>query len=85
MTEGREMERDLQSRMGEKLRGKLVFRDETLAQRGDEISQETLVALKEAVSSAMAALEQTIADKKADVQLMANRLARLKAEEVKSR
>ena len=71
MTEGREMEQDLQSRMGEKLRGKLVFRDETLAQRGEEISAETLVALKEAVSAAMAALEQSVADKKADVQLMA--------------
>ena len=71
MTEGREMEQDLQSRLGEKLKAKLVFRDETLAQRGDEITQETLASLKEAVSSSMAALEQGVADKKADVQLMA--------------
>ncbi len=71
MTEGREMEQDLQSRLGEKLKAKLVFRDETLAQRGDEISQETLASLKEAVSASMAALEQGVADKKADVQLMA--------------
>ncbi|MCA9856406.1 MAG: DNA-directed RNA polymerase subunit beta', partial [Dehalococcoidia bacterium] len=71
MTEGREMEQDLQSRLGEKLKAKHVFRDETLAQRGDEITQETLASLKEAVSSSMAALEQGVADKKADVQLMA--------------
>ncbi|MCK9493973.1 MAG: DNA-directed RNA polymerase subunit beta' [Dehalococcoidia bacterium] len=71
MTEGREMEQDLQSRLGEKLKAKQVFRDETLGQRGDEITQETLASLKEAVSASMAALEQSVADKKADVQLMA--------------
>jgi len=71
MTEGRETEQDLQSRIGEKLKAKLVFRDETIGQRGDEITAETLTALKEAVSASMAALEQSVADKKADVQLMA--------------
>ncbi len=81
MTEGREMEQDLQSRQGEKLRGKLVFRDETLAQRGEEISQETLAALKEAVSSAMSALEQSVADKKADVQLMAEAASQQKRDQ----
>ncbi|MQC18534.1 MAG: DNA-directed RNA polymerase subunit beta', partial [Chloroflexi bacterium] len=71
MTEGQDTEKDLQSRVGEKLKGKLVFRDETLAQRGDEITAETLAALKEAVNASMAALDQGVADKKADVQLMA--------------
>jgi len=71
MTDGQDMEKDLQSRIGEKLKGKLVFRDETLAQRGDEITAETLAALKEAVNASMAALDQAVAEKKADVQLMA--------------
>ena len=71
MTEGQDTEKDLQSRVGEKLKGKLVFRDETLAQRGDEITAETLAALKEAVNASMAALDQGVADKKADIQLMA--------------
>src|SRR5690606_35591270 len=71
MTEGREMEQDLQGRLGEKLKAKLTFRDQTLGQRGDEISHGTLGALKEAVSATMSGLEQSVADKKADVQLMA--------------
>ena len=71
MTEARTTEQDLQSRLGEKLRGKMTFRDETVGQRGEEITQETLKALKEAVTASVAAVEQTIADKKADVQLMA--------------
>ncbi|MEX2374983.1 MAG: DNA-directed RNA polymerase subunit beta', partial [Dehalococcoidia bacterium] len=71
MVAGREMEQDLQSRMGEKLKAKLVFHDETLGQRGDDINAETVTALKESVTTAMSALDQEVADKKADVQLMA--------------
>ena len=71
MVAGREMEQDLQSRTGEKLKAKLVFQDETLGQRGDDVNAETIAALKESVNTAMSALDQGVADKKADVQLMA--------------
>jgi DNA-directed RNA polymerase subunit beta' len=72
MSEAREMEQDLQSRTGEKLRGKLTFRDETLAARGDEIGPDALQALQEATRASVNAVEEGIATKKADLQLMAD-------------
>jgi len=71
MTEARELEKDLQGRLEEKLRGKLVFRDETVAARGDVISRETLKSLQEATRATVQSVEDSIAGKKADVQLMA--------------
>ncbi len=72
MTEAKAMEGDLQSRLGEKLRGKLTFRDEAVAQRGDEITRETVKSLKDATRAAINTVEEGIASKKADVSLMAD-------------
>ena len=71
MIEARELEQDLQGRMDEKLRGKLAFRDETVAARGDVITRETLKSLQEATRATLQSVEDSIAGKKADVQLMA--------------
>ena len=71
MIEARALEQDLQGRMEEKLRGKLVFRDETVAARGEVISRETLKSLQEATRATLQSAEDAIAGKKADVQLMA--------------
>ena len=75
MGEAKAMEEDLQSRLGEKLRGKLTFRDEAVAQRGDEITRETLKALKDATRAALNAVEEGVGSKKADVSLMASAAA----------
>ncbi len=72
MAEARDLETDLQARQGEKLRARLAFRDATLAARGDSIGAETLVALREATQTQVAAVEERIANKKADLQLMAD-------------
>ncbi|MDA0301334.1 MAG: DNA-directed RNA polymerase subunit beta' [Chloroflexi bacterium] len=71
MTEARELEKNLQGRMEEKLRGKLAFRDETVAARGDVISRETIKSLQDATRATVQSVEDSIAGKKADVQLMA--------------
>ena len=72
MAEARDMETDLQSRVGEKLRARLPFRDATLAARGDTIGTETQQALREATQTQVASVEERIANKKADLQLMAD-------------
>ncbi|MEI6666093.1 MAG: DNA-directed RNA polymerase subunit beta', partial [Chloroflexota bacterium] len=72
MAEARDMETDLQSRVGEKLRARLPFRDATLAARGDTIGTETQHALREATQTQVASVEERIANKKADLQLMAD-------------
>ena len=81
MTAARELEQDLGTRTGEKLRGKLSFRDIVLAQRGEEIGGETVKALQEAATSAVSGVEEGIASKKADIQLMAEAAAQQKRDQ----
>ncbi|MDA0365561.1 MAG: DNA-directed RNA polymerase subunit beta', partial [Chloroflexi bacterium] len=78
MREAREMEVDLKGRVGEKLRGKLTLRDEAVATRGEEISSETLKSLQDATRAAVNAIEESIAAKKSDIQLMAEAAAQQK-------
>ena len=80
-TEARAMELDLQTRIGEKLRARLPFRDVTLAARSDTITAETVVALHEAARQQVAAVEEKIAGKKADLQLMADAAAQQKRDQ----
>ena len=72
MAEARDLETDLQARQGEKLRARLAFRDATLAARGETIGPDTLQAHREATQQQVAAVEERIANKKADLQLMAD-------------
>ncbi|MBM3139173.1 MAG: DNA-directed RNA polymerase subunit beta' [Chloroflexi bacterium] len=78
MREARELEEDLKSRVGEKLRGKLTLRDETVATRGEEIDTGTRKALQDATRAAVTAVEESIAAKKSDIQLMAEAAAQQK-------
>ncbi len=71
MSEARELESDLRSREGEKLRAKLAFRGETLGTRGTAIGPKTLTALTEAAERAVGGVEEQIASRKADLQLRA--------------
>ena len=80
-TEARAMELDLQTRIGEKLRARLPFRDVTLAARSDTITAETVVVLHEAARQQVAAVEEKIAGKKADLQLMADAAAQQKRDQ----
>ncbi len=82
MTEAREMEKDLGKRTDEKLRGKLTFRDQVIAQRSDVIGKETVKALQEAATQAVSGVEETIAGKKSDIQLMADAAAQQKRDQV---
>ncbi len=82
MGEAKAMEEDLQSRLGEKLRGKLTFRDEAVAQRGDEITRDTVKALKDATRAALNAVEEATASKKADVSLMADAASQQKRDQL---
>ena len=72
MSTAREMETDLQGRMDEKLRARLTFRDAMIAARGDVIGAETLTALRELTTEQIGSVEERIANKKADLQLMAD-------------
>ncbi|MPZ98772.1 MAG: DNA-directed RNA polymerase subunit beta' [Dehalococcoidia bacterium] len=78
MRDAREMEEDLKGRLGEKLKAKLVLRDEAVGTRGDEITSDTLKALQEATRGAVGSVEETVAGKKADIQLMADAAAQQK-------
>ena len=71
MSEAQALEGDLQGRMGEKLRGKLTFRDDTLAARGSVIEATTVATLHDLAREQVGAIEERIASKKADVQLAA--------------
>ena len=71
MTEARELEQDLNGRTDEKLRGKLTFRDQVIAQRSDVIGKETIKSLQEAATAAVSGVEEMVAGKKSDIQLMA--------------
>ena len=84
MTEARELERDLKGRRGEKLRGKLVFRDELVAARGSAIGADTLTALQTAARTEVTAIEDQIASKKADVELMADAAVQQKRDQAKA-
>ncbi len=72
MSEARELEGDLRTREGEKLRAKLAFRGDTLAARGTAIGSETLVALTEAAERAVGGAEEQIASRKSDLMLRAD-------------
>ena len=72
MSGARDLEQDLQGRSGEKLRARLAFRELTLAQRGDTIGADTVQALHDSARQQVAAVEERIANKKADLQLMAD-------------
>lgn len=72
MTEARELEKDLNGRSGEKLRGKLVFRDQVIGLRGDQITDETIKNLQDAASATVDSIESTIVESKTDIQLMAD-------------
>jgi len=71
MSEAQQQQDDLNSRIGEKLRGKLTFHDRALAQRGDVITAETIASLREAAQEVISEIEEKIAGKKADLQLAA--------------
>ena len=71
MSEAQALEEDLQGRMGEKLRGKLAFRDDTLAARGSVIEAATVATLHEVARQQVGAIEERVASTKADVQLAA--------------
>ncbi len=75
MTEARELEKDLNGRTDEKLRGKLTFRDQVIAMRSEVISKNTVKALQEAATVAVSGVEEAIAGKKSDFQLMAEAAA----------
>ena len=81
MGEAKAMEEDLQSRFGEKLRGKLTFRDEAVAQRGEEITRDTIKSLKDTTRAAITSVEEGIASKKADVSLMADAASKQKRDQ----
>ncbi|MCY4640135.1 MAG: DNA-directed RNA polymerase subunit beta' [Chloroflexi bacterium] len=72
MSEARELEGDLRTREGEKLRAKLAFRGDTLAARGTAIGSETLVALTEAAERAVGGAEEQIASRRSDLMLRAD-------------
>ena len=69
--EAKEFGADLKGRKDEKLRGKLSFRKQTLAGRGDVIGVDTTKALTEASKAEVALAEELIAGKKADSQMLA--------------
>ena len=72
MTEARELEKDLSERSGEKLRGKLVFRDQMIGQRSDNITDETIKSLQDATKITVENIESATAENKSDIQLMAD-------------
>ncbi len=73
MSEARTLDDDLQGRMGEKLRARLTFRDQTLAAaRRRRSTRSTSAALHELARQQVATVEERIANKKADLQLMAD-------------
>ena len=72
MAEARALEEDLQSRLGEKLRAKVTLGNATIASRSDVLGTETIATLHEVAGQHVAAIEQRIADKKADVQMAAD-------------
>ena len=69
--EAKEFGAELKGRKNEKLRGKLRFRKQTLAGRGDVIGADTTKALTEASKAEVALAEELIAGKKADSQMLA--------------
>ena len=71
MAEARATEQDLRGRIGEKLTRKLSFGKSTLATRGQVIESATITALHEIASEHVTAIEESIASKKADIQLAA--------------
>ena len=81
MGEARGLEQELQERAGEKLRAKQVFRGETLATRGEELGADTIAALHEVARQQVAAIEEAIAGKKADLQLAADAAIQQKRDE----
>ena len=81
MGEASALEKELQERMGEKLRAKQVFRGETLATRGEALSNETIAALHEVARQQVAGIEETIAGKKADLQMAAEAAIQQKRDE----
>jgi DNA-directed RNA polymerase subunit beta' len=71
VTEAAALEKDLDGRKDEKLRGKLVFRKETIAARSEVIGKETLKTLRDVARQLVGAIEEDTANKKADVQMAA--------------
>ena len=71
MTEASALEKDLEGRKDEKLRGKLVFRKQTVAARGELIAVATIKTLREIVRQLVGEIEENTANKKADVQMAA--------------
>ena len=80
-TDARTLEIDLQARIGEKLRARQPFREVTLAARGEAITAETIQALHEAARQQVANVEDRIATKKADLQLMADAAVKQKRDQ----
>ena len=71
MSEAQALEKDLQGRLEEKLRGKLSFRNHVVAPRGDVIDNHTITSLHETARELVTGVEERIATKKADLQLAA--------------
>ncbi|MCC6236900.1 MAG: DNA-directed RNA polymerase subunit beta' [Dehalococcoidia bacterium] len=71
MTEARTVEQDIQGRLGEKLRAGVRLGNETVAARGDTLAQEHVGILHEVAQRHVAAIEEKVAGKKADLQLAA--------------
>ena len=81
MGEASALEQELQQRGGEKLRAKLTFREQTLATRGEEIGAQTIASLHEVARQQVAAIEERIAGKKADLQAAAEAASQQKRDE----
>ncbi len=71
MSEATTLEQDLKGRKDEKLRGKLVFRKDTLAARGEVIGTDTIKTLRDVAGQQVGAIEEKIAGQKADIQMAA--------------
>ncbi|HJM75437.1 MAG TPA: DNA-directed RNA polymerase subunit beta' [Dehalococcoidia bacterium] len=71
VAEAAELGKDLEGRKNEKLRGKLVFRKETIAARSEVIKAGTLKTLRDVARQLVGAIEENTANKKADVQMAA--------------
>jgi DNA-directed RNA polymerase subunit beta' len=68
MAEARELEKDVQARLGEKLRAGVRFGNEVIAARGETLAPEHVQTLHEIAQRRVTTLEEKAANKKADAQ-----------------
>ncbi len=71
MSEASALEQEIKTRDGEKLRAKITFGKESVASRGEVLGKDTLATLKEMTRQTVGAIEEKVANQKADVQMAA--------------